>query len=127
MSIEPNKEKMNELIEAIRSGARPIDEKMVDDFCACVPNYEIAIKVVSQGGICLGKHKVGDEWVVKGRGDGWRSPHICLFALTSMWPAINMLMYGGSFPWEEDSDTSLVACPDARNPVVFEVRRTKVA
>ena len=126
MSIEPNREKMNELIEAIQNGTRPIGDKMVDDFTDCVPNYEIAIKVVSQGGICLGKHKVGDEWVIKGRGDGWRTPNLCMFAFASMWPAINMLMYGGSFPWEQDTDTSLVACPDARNPVVFEVRRTKV-
>ena len=29
---------------------------------------------------------------------------------------------GGSFPWEKDPDKAIVACPDAENPVVFELR-----
>ncbi|UCC17927.1 MAG: TIGR04076 family protein [Dehalococcoidales bacterium] len=126
MGIEPNIEKMNELKEALQKGTRPIDDQMIEDFISCTPNYEVSIKVVSQEGICLGKHKVGDEWVMKGRGDYWRSPNICMFAFTTIYPSIQMLMYGGSFPWEPDMDVVLAPCPDSRNPVVFELRRTKV-
>ena len=126
MSIEPNREKMNELIEALQKGTRPIDNKMIEEFKGCVPNYEVSIKVVSQQGICLGKHEVGEEWVMKGRGDGWRIPSMCMFAFSTIFPSIQMLMYGGSFPWEPDMEVVLAPCPDSRNPVVFELKRTKV-
>jgi len=126
MSIQPDKEKMNRLIEELQKGERPIDAEMIDEFISCTPNYEIAIKVVSQEGICLGRHKVGDEWVMKGRGDGWRTPSMCMFAFSTIYPSLQMLMYGGSFPWETDSDTVLAPCPDSRNPVVFELKRTGV-
>jgi uncharacterized repeat protein (TIGR04076 family) len=32
-------------------------------------------------------------------------------------------MFGGRLPWSEDPDAVTVACPDAENPVVFELRR----
>jgi uncharacterized repeat protein (TIGR04076 family) len=34
------------------------------------------------------------------------------------------MMYGARFFSLEDSDTATHACPDAANPVVFEIRRT---
>jgi len=34
-------------------------------------------------------------------------------------------MYGGAFPWESDPDVARAACPDADNPVVFELRRLR--
>jgi uncharacterized repeat protein (TIGR04076 family) len=106
---------------------KPIDDEMIEEFISCTPNYEITIKVVFQEGICLGRHKVGDEWVMKGRGDYWQSPAgICMFAFSSIYPSLQMLMYGGSFPWEPDSDAVLVPCSDSRNPVAFELRRTGV-
>ena len=33
------------------------------------------------------------------------------------------MCYGASFPWLEDKDVAPHACPDAFNPVVFEIRR----
>ena len=83
--------------------------------------YEVAIKVVSQQGTCPHEHKVGDEWVIKGK-----TPEgICMSAFDALYPSVRVLMFGGSFPWETDPDATIVACPDARNPVVFELRRLR--
>jgi len=65
-------------------------------------------------------HRVGDkvEFVgneVKGR--------ICHSALHSIYPIAFSLEYGATFPWCKDPDTELAACPDALNPVVFEIKR----
>jgi len=81
--------------------------------------YEVLVKVVSQKGTCVHEHKVGDEWVI-----GRKTPEgICLSAFDALLPNARVLMFGGSFPWETDPDVSTVACPDAKNPVVFELRR----
>lgn len=81
--------------------------------------YEVLVKVVSQKGTCVQEHKVGDEWVI-----GRKTPEgICLSAFDALFPNARVLMFGGVFPWETDPDVSTVACPDAKNPVVFELRR----
>jgi uncharacterized repeat protein (TIGR04076 family) len=35
------------------------------------------------------------------------------------------MRYGAVFPWLKDQDVATHACPDAYNPVVFEVRRIR--
>ncbi len=81
--------------------------------------YEVTVKVVSQKGTCAQEHKVGEEWVI-----GNKTPAgICLSAFDALYPAARVLMFGGSFPWDTDPDVTTVACPDAENPVVFEMRR----
>ena len=83
--------------------------------------YEIAIKVVSQKGTCSQEHKVGDEWIL-----GTKTPAgICLSAFATLFPYARVLTFGGSFPWESDPDVTTIACPDAANPVVFELRRIR--
>ena len=83
--------------------------------------YDVTVKVVSQKGTCDTEHKVGDEWVV-----GMKAPGgMCLLALNALYPNLRMLMFGGSLPWETDPDVATVACPDAKNPVVFELRRLR--
>lgn len=84
-------------------------------------SYDISIKVVSQKGVCGRGHKVGDEWVM-----GATTPAgICLGAFPSLLSSARVLMYGGVFPWKPDPDVSRLACPDAENPVVFELRRLR--
>jgi len=84
-------------------------------------SYKVNIRVISQKGTCEAGHTVGDEWLV-----GEKTPEgLCIFALGSLLPFIMPLMYGGSFPWEKDPDMTTVACPDAENPVVFEIRRLR--
>ncbi len=83
--------------------------------------YDIAVKVVSQQGTCGAEHKVGDEWVT-----GSKTPEgICLSAFHALLPNARVLMFGGVFPWATDPDVAIVACLDARNPVVFELRRIR--
>ena len=83
--------------------------------------YDVAVKVISQKGICAAEHKVGDEWVI-----GNKPPEgMCLSALYAMYPASRVLMFGGAFPWDPDPDVTHIACPDAETPVVFELRRLR--
>ena len=83
--------------------------------------YRTMVRVVSQKGNCVQGHKVGDEWVI----DGKTPEGICISAFDSIHPSLRVLRYGGSFPWEADPDVTTVACPDATNPVVFELRRLR--
>lgn len=83
--------------------------------------YRVVAKVVSQKGTCAAEHKVGDEFAV-----GHTTPAgMCLFAFDAVFPFAAVLLFGGSFPWEEDPDKATVACPDPENPVVFELRRLR--
>jgi uncharacterized repeat protein (TIGR04076 family) len=77
---------------------------------------EVIAKVISQKGICHAGHKVGDEFII-----GLKSPAgLCTWALCTLYPAAEMLRFGGSYPWEPHKAT--VACPDPENPVVFELK-----
>ena len=82
---------------------------------------QFVASVVSQKGTCEAEHKVGDEFDVSGP----TPPGMCPFAFYTMFPFLLALQHGGSFPWEEDPDKSSVACPDAGDPVVFELRRVR--
>lgn len=83
--------------------------------------YDIKARVISQKGTCSVGHKVGDEFVISGS-----TPEgICLAAFNTFYPAMRTLMFGGTFPWSQDPDTATIACPDAANPVVFELRRMR--
>jgi len=82
-------------------------------------SYDVVARVVSQQGTCAAGHKVGDEWVI-----GGKTPEgICTFAFNSLLPAAWVLMFGGSFPWEDDPDKTTIACPDGTNPLIIELRR----
>ena len=83
--------------------------------------YDVLVKVISQKGTCAAEYKVGDEWVI-----GSKSPEgICLSAFHTMLTHARVLRFGGTFPWSEDPDTATIACTDAQNPVVFELRRLR--
>ena len=85
-------------------------------------DYKIVVRVVSQKDTCAAGHKVGDEWVIKGD----HTPEgICLYAFNSLFPFTQVLAFGGTIPWEPNPDVTTIACPDAENPVVFEVRRVR--
>ena len=81
--------------------------------------YDVLVKVISQKGTCDAEHKVGDEWVITDKVPAG----ICFDALDSISAPVKVLMFGGSFDWEADPDVAIVACPDAHNPLVFELRR----
>ena len=80
---------------------------------------DIIIVVVSQKGTCAAGHRVGDQFII-----GQKTPAgLCSWAFSTLFPFAEVLEFGGSFPWEKDPNKATVACPDAENPVVFEVRR----
>ncbi len=82
----------------------------------------VEVTVKSQRGKCAFGHKVGDKIVFDGKsvkGD------VCYSALMVLLPKVYAMRYGSEFPWAEDKDVILNACPDAENPVVFEIRRIR--
>ncbi|MBC7249477.1 MAG: TIGR04076 family protein [Anaerolineae bacterium] len=84
--------------------------------------YKVVVTVISQHGQCAFGHQVGDRVVFDGR---TVQGEICLHALYSFLPKVFAMRYGAQFPWLEDKDVATHACPDAYNPVVFEIRRVK--
>jgi uncharacterized repeat protein (TIGR04076 family) len=82
---------------------------------------KIQARVISQKGTCVMGYKTGQEFVIsdvcpKG---------MCAWAFHTLFPFAQVLISGGSFPWEADPDKATVACPDPANPVVFELVRKK--
>jgi len=78
--------------------------------------------VKSQKGKCAFGHRVGDKIVFDGKtvkGD------ICYSALMVVLPKVYAMRYGVEFPRAKDKDVIRNACPDAENPVVFEIRRIR--
>ena len=82
----------------------------------------ITAKVISQKGTCDAGHKVGDEVVFKEDGVEGR---ICIHALYSILPKVFAMMFDSQFPWLKDPNVSTSACPDAYNPLIFEISRKK--
>ncbi len=82
---------------------------------------DVIARVISQKGTCVAGHRVGDEFVI---GQSTESG-MCSWAFYTLFPFAQVLQFGGSFPWEKDTDKAIVACPDAENPVVFEIRRVR--
>ena len=80
---------------------------------------DVIARVISQKGTCEAGHRVGDEFVIGQK----TPPDLCSWAFHTLFPFAEVLQFGGAFPWEEDPDKATVACPDAANPVIFELRR----
>lgn len=82
--------------------------------------YKIEVKVISQKGNCFCKHKVGDTWIMAAKTP---EPGIYATALCAMLDKIRILRYGGTIPYKVDPEVTTSACPDAENPVVFQIKR----
>ncbi len=80
---------------------------------------DVIARVISQKGTCEAGHVIGDEFAIGQK----NSPGLCSWAFYTLFPFAEVLQFGGSFPWEQDPDKSVVACPDPANPVVFELSR----
>jgi uncharacterized repeat protein (TIGR04076 family) len=82
----------------------------------------ISVRVIAQQGHCAAGHQVGDEITFDGQTVQGK---VCIHALYSFLPKVLALRYGAEFPWLQDPDVATHACPDAWNPVVFELRRLR--
>jgi uncharacterized repeat protein (TIGR04076 family) len=81
---------------------------------------KVKIKVISQQGTCTTGHKVGDEFIFSEDGIEGK---ICIHALYSILPKVYAMMYGAKFPWVKEGQKPTHACPDAKNPLVFELKK----
>jgi uncharacterized repeat protein (TIGR04076 family) len=95
---------------------------MDDELQSGDPGFTIVARVVRQEGHCAAGHRVGDEVVFDGQAVQGR---VCMHALYSFVPKVFAMRYGAQFPWLADPDVATHACPDADNPVVFEIRRLR--
>ena len=86
--------------------------------------FDIVLKVIKQEGTCTAGHKIGDEVIIN-FDENKIEGKVCLHALYSVLPKVFAMAYGAEFPWLEDRDVSTHACPDAWNPLVYEVRRIR--
>lgn len=84
---------------------------------------KVIITVVSQKGTCSAGHKVGDQIVYEGlhlRG------YLCPSAFAVLYRYIYAMRFGVEFPFgDTEKGTIRIACPDADNPVVFELKTEK--
>lgn len=95
---------------------------MTDEPAYVDDGLTIVARVIRQEGRCSAGHQVGDEVILDGktvRGE------VCIHALYSFLPKVLAMRYGAEFPWLEDQNVATHACPDAWNPVVFELRRVR--
>jgi uncharacterized repeat protein (TIGR04076 family) len=90
--------------------------------------YKVVLKVISQKGVCEAGHRAGQEFDLSGDvtvGYSCKPGTVCQALFYAIYPNYRTLKFGGSFPWEKDPDVSGLACPDAVNPVVVELRRVR--
>jgi uncharacterized repeat protein (TIGR04076 family) len=84
--------------------------------------HTIVARVIRQEGYCAAGHCVGDEVLFDGQSVQGK---VCIHALYSFLPKVFAMRYGAEFPWSSEPDVATHACPDAWNPVVFELRRVR--
>jgi uncharacterized repeat protein (TIGR04076 family) len=84
-----------------------------------VDTYKVIARVISQKGTCVAGHKVGDKFEI----GEFTPPGFCSWAFYTVFPFASTIQHHGHFPWEEDPEKAIVACPDPANPVVFELSK----
>ncbi|MHA2295683.1 MAG: TIGR04076 family protein [Candidatus Hodarchaeales archaeon] len=67
-------------------------------------------------GKCPQGHKIGDIFDYPED-----CGKICSSALHSIYPTIQVISSGGSFPWYENPNEWSRCCPDPKRPVVFKI------
>ncbi|MFC1978602.1 TIGR04076 family protein [Chloroflexota bacterium] len=79
---------------------------------------KVTVHSITKGECDIG-HKVGDSWTIRSNAtpDG-----MCAPAYHTMYSVLRMFQSGGEFSRDIDKDAKLVACPDAKHMVIFEVR-----
>ena len=87
--------------------------------------FDVRVRVISQEGICVMGHKLGDTFYVR---DVKTPGGICMGAYATIHPMAMMLAMAGGFPWKDEAaqKTICVACQDPENPVIFELTRIPI-
>ena len=81
---------------------------------------KIKISVVDKKGVgsCHRGHRIGDVFDF----DTERGK-LCPMAMHVLFPMIDILRYGGSFPGEEDEGSGVFCCPDVKVINVFKIEK----
>ena len=82
----------------------------------------VEVEVISQKGICTAGLKKGDKFVFE---QNVTPVNFCASAYVSFFPCLKALSGGGNFAWAEKNGSLLVACPDAKNPIIFSLKAIK--
>jgi uncharacterized repeat protein (TIGR04076 family) len=82
----------------------------------------VNVKVLNVAKVCALGYKPGDTVTITEHGVEGR---ICIHALCGMMPAAFAMLFDVEFPWLADKDVKTHACPDAANPVVFELHKVR--
>lgn len=95
-----------------------LPERTVHEPDKALPQIYIRVKEIQGTGTCSFGHTVGQtikypEEVHK----------LCSWGFYALFPAIQVLLFGGTFYYEPNPDRTYIACADPYNEVVFEVFR----
>ena len=85
-----------------------------------VLKYKVRVTVTEVRGACANDIRTGQEYIC----DGKTPEGFCDWAYCAIYPFVATLRFGGAFPWCEDPDTVVRACPDAGR-VIFELHRLR--
>jgi uncharacterized repeat protein (TIGR04076 family) len=84
--------------------------------------YDIEVTIKDIKGKCNFGYKIGDKIQFNGKTIKGAT---CYSALMTILPKVYAMRYGAEFPWAKNKDTIVNACPDAENPVLFEIKRIR--
>ncbi len=84
--------------------------------------YVVEVTVKEVKGKCAFGNKVGDKIIFDGEQIKGK---VCYSALMTLLPKVFAMRYGAEFPWAKNKDVIENACPDAENPVVYEIKRIR--
>jgi uncharacterized repeat protein (TIGR04076 family) len=88
-----------------------------------MPGYRVTVTCTDVKGDCAAGQQVGDSATFDGMNFQGR---LCIHSLASMMSKLFAMQQGITFGWLTDPDVATHACPDAANPVVYEIRRERL-
>jgi len=66
-------------------------------------------------------YKDGQEFIVEESGN--MPAGFCSWAWDDLYKVVNVLRFGGDFPWFEEEGVSVNCCTDGLRPVIFKLER----
>ena len=89
-----------------------------------MPEYRVIVTCKGVKGHCVAAQQPGDTATVEAMSINGQ---ICIHALASMMSKVFAMQQGIKFSWLQNPDVATHACPDAANPVTYEIRREIVS
>ncbi len=80
----------------------------------------VRVTIVSAAGKCPQSFKVGDSWLIN---EGKTPNGMCAAAYHNLFGYIRVFRFGGEHPWDIAPGVIKIACPDATNRLVYEIKR----